>query len=132
MEFPEGPYAADGFINILAGEDILIEFDEINGALSNPQYVKTAAKPEQTISFRLEQTDEGTILQVINPFTRNIIYDCLIQHYSEQRLSKTSILPVQAGLMSFEMWPYPVAQAVISNVRYDPGNRALQKNRGRK
>jgi hypothetical protein len=118
MEFPSGPYVADGFINVLAGEEVLVEFDDSNGALANPHYVKTAAKPERTISFRLEQTDEGTVLRVKNPFTSRITYDCMIQHYSEQRLRKTSILPVQAGLASFEMWPYPVAQVVVSNVRY--------------
>lgn len=118
MEFPKGPYVAEGFINVLAGEEFLVEFDETDGALSNPRYVKTAAKPERTVSFRLEQTDEGTILTVKNPFAKSIIYDCVIQHYSEQRLRKTSIVPVQAKLVSFEMWPYPVAQVVVSNVRY--------------
>ena len=118
MEFPKGPYVAEGFINVLAGEEFLVEFDDTDGVLSNPRYVKTAAKPERTMSLRLEQTDEGTVLQVKNPFSKNIIYDCLIQHYSEQRLRKTSTLPVQAGLISFEMWPYPVAQVVVSNVRY--------------
>jgi hypothetical protein len=118
MEFPKGPFVADGFINVLAGEEVLVEFDEADGTLSNPHYVKTAAKPERTVSFRLEQIDEGTILQVKNPFKKNIIYDCVIQHYSEQRLRKTSIVPVQAGLTSFEMWPYPVAQVVVSNMRY--------------
>lgn len=118
MEFPKGPYVAEGFINVLAGEEFLVEFDETDGALSNPRYVKTAAKPEQTISFRLAQTDEGTVLQVKNPFAKSIIYDCFIQHYSEQRLRKTSIIPVQAKLVSFEMWPYPVAQVVVSNVRF--------------
>jgi hypothetical protein len=118
MEFPSGPYVADGFINVLAGEEVLVEFDDGSGALSNPHYVKTVAKAERTISFRLEQIDEGTVLRVKNPFTNRITYDCLIQHYSEQRLRKTSILPVQAGLASFEMWPYPVAQVVVSNVRY--------------
>jgi hypothetical protein len=118
MEFPRGPYVADGFINVLVGEEVLVEFDDTDGKLSNARYVKTAAIPERTISFRLEQTDEGTVLRVKNPFTKSIIYDCLIQHYSEQRLRKTSILPVQAGLMSFEMWPYPVAQVVVSTVRF--------------
>ena len=118
MEFPRGPYVAEGFINVLAGEEVLVEIDDTGGVLSNPHYVKTAAKPDRTISFRLEQTDEGTVLQVKNPFTKSIMYDCLIQHYSEQRLRKTSIVPVQAGLVSFEMWPYPVAQVVVSNVRY--------------
>lgn len=118
VEFPKGPYVAEGFINVLAGEEFLVEFDDADGTLSNPRYVKTVANPERTISFRLEQTEEGTLLRVKNPFTKNIIYDCLIQHYSEQRLRKTSIIPVQANLMSFEIWPYPVAQVVVSNVRY--------------
>lgn len=119
MEFPKAPYVAEGFINVLAGEEVLVEFDDTDGVLSNPRYVKTAAKPERTISFRLEQTDEGTILQVKNPFTKSVMYDCAIQHYSEQRFRKTSIVPVQPGLVSFEMWPYPVAQVVVSSVRYD-------------
>jgi hypothetical protein len=118
MEFPKAPYVAEGFINVLAGEEILVEFDDTDGTLSNPRYVKTVAKPERTISFRLEQTDNGTVLQVKNPFTKSIMYDCAIQHYSEQRFRKTSIVPVQAGLVSFEMWPYPVAQVVVSKVRY--------------
>jgi hypothetical protein len=118
MEFPKAPYVADGFINVLAGEELLVEFDDADGTLSNPHYVKAATKPEKTISFRLEQSDKGTILRVKNPFSKSIVYDCLIQHYSEQRLQKTSIVPVKAGLMSFEMWPYPVAQVVISNVHY--------------
>jgi len=63
MEFPKSPYVAEGFINVLAGEEILVEFDDTDGTLSNPHYVKTAAKPERTISFRLEQTDEGTVLR---------------------------------------------------------------------
>ena len=119
MEFPKGPYVADGFINVLAGEEVLVEFDEADGALSNPHYVKTVANPERTVTFRLEQPEEGaTVLRIKNPFTKNIIYDCLTQHYSEERLRKSTIIPVRAGLSNFEFWPYPVAQVVISNVRY--------------
>jgi hypothetical protein len=118
MEFPKSPYVADGFINVLAGEELHVEFDEGDGQLSNSRYVKTPANPERTVSLRLEQTDEGTVLRVQNPFGKSIVYDCLIQHYKEQRFRKTSILPVLGGKVGFEMWPYPVAQVVISNVRY--------------
>ena len=118
MEFPKSPYVADGFINVLAGEELNVEFDEGDGRLSNPRYVKTPAKPERTVSLRLEQTDGGTVLRVQNPFGKAIAYDCLIQHYKEQRFRRTSVLPVLGGKMGFEMWPYPVAQVVISNVRY--------------
>ncbi|MCM3872458.1 MAG: hypothetical protein ND895_17375 [Pyrinomonadaceae bacterium] len=120
MEFPVSPYVADGFINVLASEELNVEFDDSDGKLSNPRYVKTVVKPERTILLRLEQTAEGTILTVNNPFAKDIVYDCLIQHYKEQRLQKTSVIPVRGNLKSFEMWPYPVAQVVISNVRYSP------------
>jgi len=118
MQFPKGPYVADGFINILAGEELNVEFDDRRGQLSNPHYVKSPVHPERTISLRLEQKDENMILEIKNPFPKEIVYDCLIQHYSEQRLRRTSVLPVGGGLMSFESWPYPVAQVVISHVRY--------------
>lgn len=118
MEFPRSPYVADGFINVLAGEELNVEFDESNGRLSNPSYVKDSTKPERTVSFRLEQTDDGMILTVKNPFAKAITYDCLIQHYKEQRLQETSTVPVQGRLMSFEMWPYPIAQVAISNVQF--------------
>jgi hypothetical protein len=72
MEFPKGPYVADGFINVLAGEEILVELDDATGTLLNPHYVQAAAKPERTISFRLEQTEEGTILRVKNPFPKQL------------------------------------------------------------
>ncbi|HEU0174312.1 MAG TPA: hypothetical protein VFV58_08605 [Blastocatellia bacterium] len=57
-------------------------------------------------------------MTVKNPFAKNILYDCLIQRYEAQRLQKTTIIPVQSGLVGFEHWPYPITQVVISNVRY--------------
>jgi hypothetical protein len=118
LEFPKGPYVADGFINVLVGEELFVEFDDAKGQLSNPHYVKESTKPDRTILFKLEQTDDGTVLQVKNPFPKTVLYECRIQHYSEQRLQTTSVLPVEARLMTFEMWPYPVAQVVVSNVRF--------------
>ena len=118
MEFPKGPYVAEGFVNVLSGEEVFIELDEADGQLSNPHYVERPSKPERTISFRLEHTDHGSVLRANNPFAKNVLYDCLIQHYSEQKLRKTSILPVPARLLGFEAWPYPVAQVVITNVHY--------------
>ena len=75
MEFPKSPYVADGFINVLANEELNVEFDDTEGRLSNPRYVKISVKPERTVSLRLEQTEEGTILTVKNPFAKDIVYD---------------------------------------------------------
>lgn len=118
VDFPKGPYVADGYINVLSGEEINVEFDDGADGLTNPRYVKKVTTPEKTVTFNLSLTDKGTILTVKNPFAKNILYDCQIQHYKAQGLQKTTIIPVPSGLVSLEHWPYPVTQVVINNVRY--------------
>src|SRR5262245_12031470 len=118
FDFPKGPYVADGTINVLAGEEVNVEFDDGADGLTNARYVKKITAPEKTMTFKLAQTDDGTILTIKNPFPKNILYDCLIQRYKAQGLQKTSIIPALSGLISLEKWPYPVTQVVIRNVRY--------------
>jgi hypothetical protein len=122
FDFPKGPYVADGYINLLSGEEINVEFDDGAGGPTNPRYVEKVTSPEKTVTFSLSLKDIGTILSVKNPFPKNILYDCLIQHYKAQRLQKTTIVPVESGLVSFEHWPYPITQVVISNLRYASSN----------
>ena len=118
FNFPKGPFVADGFINVLSGEHFAVEFDDKNGEILNPQFVKEVVHPERTVLIDFSQTENGMVLKVTNPFTKPIIYDCLIQHYQQERLTKTSIIPVAAKLASYEMWPYPISQVIISNVHY--------------
>lgn len=120
FDFPKGPFVADGYINVLSGEEINVEFEESENALSNARYVEKISAPEKTVAFKLEQTDKGAVLSVKNPFAKSILYDCLIQHYKAEGLKKTSIVPVQSKLLGFELWPYPITQAVINNVRFAP------------
>jgi hypothetical protein len=118
FDFPRGPYVADGYINVLSGEEINVEFDIGADGPANPRYVEKVTAPEKTVTFNLSLRDEGTILTVKNPFAKSILYDCLIQHFKAQRLQKTTIIPVESGLINFEHWPYPITQVVISNVRH--------------
>jgi hypothetical protein len=118
FEFPKGPYVVDGYINLLSGEEVNVEFDVVDNVLSNARYVAKISAPEKTIRFKLEQTDKGTLLAVKNPFATNILYDCLMQRYKSQKLEWTSVVPVQSRLLSFELWPYPITQVVINKVRF--------------
>jgi hypothetical protein len=119
FNFPRGPYVAEGFINILNGEQFGVEFDEKNGELSEPRYVKEIVHPDRTITLQLSFEKDATLLVITNPFKKTIRYHCLIQHYKQQEFNETSVLPVRAGLKTFESWPYPITQVVISKVRYD-------------
>jgi len=116
--FPRGPYVADGVINILNGERFSVEFEEKDGRLVEPHYVKEVTHPDRTISFELSSLESGTLLKIANPFSQAIVYDCLIQHYKQRGFSKTHVLAVGPRLSSFESWPYPVVQVMVSNVQY--------------
>jgi hypothetical protein len=118
FDFPMSPFVAEGFINILSGEKFSVEFEEKGGDLENPRFVKDVTHPERTISIAFSQSEEGMVLTIQNPFPKPIVYECRIQHYKHEGLSKTSVVPVRAKLVSFELWPYPIAQVVISNVRF--------------
>jgi len=118
FDFPKSPFVAEGFINVLSGEKFGVELEEKDGNLENPRYVKEISHPERTISVAFSQTDEGMVLTIQNPFAKPIVYECMIQHYKDEGFSKTSVVPVGAKLVSFELWPYPIAQVVISNVHY--------------
>ena len=118
FDFPKGPYVADGFINLLNGEELNVEFEDQGGKLINPRYVKEVIHAERTINMKLGQLETGTVFTIKNPFSQPIIYDCAIQHFQHQKFTRTSVVQVPAKLVSFESWPYPITQLVISNVRY--------------
>jgi hypothetical protein len=118
FDFPKSPFVAEGFINVLSGEKFGVELEENEGNLERPRFVKDISHPERTISVAFSQSEDGMVLTIQNPFPKPIVYDCMIQHYKREGLSRTSVVPVRAKLISFELWPYPIAQVVISNVRY--------------
>lgn len=118
FSFPRGPFVSEGFISILNGERFGVEFDEKDGRLTAPRYVKEIAHADRTISFELSSLENGTALKIANPFSKAVVYDCLIQHYKQPGFSRTNVLTVGARLTSYETWPYPVTQVLISNAHY--------------
>jgi hypothetical protein len=118
FDIPEGPYVSDGRINVLSGEEINVEFDDGADGPTNPRYVEKVTAPEKTVTFNLSLRDKETILTVKNPFAKTILYDCLIRRYKAERMQKATVTPVQSGGISFEHWPSPITQVLISNIRY--------------
>jgi hypothetical protein len=115
---PEGPYVSDGRINVLSGEEINVEFDDGEVGPTNPRYIEKVTTPEKTMTFSLSLRDKETVLTVKNPFAKTILYDCMIRRHKAERMQKATVAPVQSAGISFEHWPYPITQVLISNVRY--------------
>jgi len=89
------------------------EYDTIN-KLSFKE-VRKMSDRSKTISIKLSFTDgAGTMLEIFNPFPRQLIYKAELYSYSKKDFVETSTIPVEAKLLSFENWPYKIDRLRLS------------------
>jgi hypothetical protein len=55
-----------------------------------------------------------------NHTRHKLFVDALMTIPNKERPQKTSILPVEPGLSGLEMWPHPIVQLVLRNIRLTP------------
>ena len=103
-------------ISILVGEQVYISGEFKDGVLTDFQ-LGDASDPG-AISFDLKQSDEdiGMMLVVKNPhpFRLKLSIDMID---FEGQLHPTSSCPIMAEGGIFEMWPHPIPELMISNIR---------------
>jgi hypothetical protein len=107
------------FVTIIAGQSINIEADKVGDGLEHLRVVDVVSHPEKTLTFKLEQADDGgMLLTTHNPFDRLLKFNMGVLPLESERVMKTSSCPVMAGKMSMEMWPYPIFEVVLSKARF--------------
>ena len=112
------PVVQDIGVSVYAGSTVYFEADISDGHLTNFRRVKEVINPERTISSRLEQTDQGTMMLVTtNPFDKPLRIRMGLMPLTHDNLIRTSSCPVIAGGSSFEMWPDPVFQVFLGEMR---------------
>lgn len=103
-------------LSLLVGEQIDISGEFKDGVLTDLQLVD-ADNPD-AISFDLQQSDDdiGMMLVVKNPhpFRLKLSIDMID---FEGQLHPTSSCPIMAEGGIFEMWPHPIPELMISNIR---------------
>jgi hypothetical protein len=60
----------------------------------------------------------GIMLAVNNPFSKPIRYNLGLMFLTSGRLYKTSSCPVIAKGGSYEYWPHPIFQLVVTNMHF--------------
>lgn len=113
------PYVADNVVYIFAGESfgvtVTLNGDDITGI----SYQKDAGKAD--IAFKFSQEKKSMMFLVIkSKLKRRLFLDALMTVPQKKGVYKTSILPVEAGLMNFESWPHPIVQLELRNFRFTP------------
>jgi hypothetical protein len=100
-------------VTITPGKKLLVQFNQEGDALSRP---KTVAKPSEkppTVSFEFLKQGDMLILATKNPFPKPLKFRALARLEGRKDYFETSIVPVRAGLSSFELWQDPIEELVL-------------------
>ena len=110
-------------MQIYPGETIYVEVDEENGIIKSIKAVKEITKPNTTLTIKFSQKSEKKIhemmmLEVKNPFPKNLIYDAKMLLLSNKKWVDTSIYPVMAELSGFEIWTDIIISLGLGNWKF--------------
>jgi hypothetical protein len=120
-EIGEGPYfVKEKVLQLYCGEKVFVECEVINNSIVSMQVVAQNRNPERTIEINFTQDSKDrkqiqTMLEVINPFAKDLLYDAIMLTPNSKNWSKTSILPVKAKLTSYESWPHTIVSLALIN-----------------
>lgn len=114
------PVVQGGMVSIYAGETIRLRAREQDGVVVDLAVAAESETP--TIELRLEQLRSGEnpssmMLTVKHGFARTLKYRLGMMLLSDERVRGTSSCPVPVAVPSFELWPHPIFQLVLTDLR---------------
>ena len=123
--FIQGP----NILQIYPGEKVYLEVEEIKDAIVRLVAVAANKNPLRTLEISLVQNAKGRVhesmmLKVVNPFKKDLIYRASAFFYEPKKWASTSVLPVSAGLASYESWSDIIITIALYDWKLmDPTNR---------
>lgn len=97
------------------GETIYVTFQRTGDSLVLAHVGKDADKSAQLI-FKMAPLKQihGTMLQAENKFDKNLYYKAEMRLPSKNKRANTSVVPVIAGKVSFESWPFVIEELALN------------------
>ena len=125
-------FVKEGVLQIFPGENLFIETETDGNKITAMKIVKENLNPEKTIEIKFYQTTDGRkheqmMLEVKNPFDKELNYDAMMYIVGHKDWIKTSIIPIKPKLMNFEMWNDVIITLVLSNWRIKQQRRIITK-----
>ncbi len=119
QRFDRVPYVAENNVYLFAGETFGVSVTVAGDRVSKLTYQKDPADADVEFAFTQEKSPDGPtmLLAIHNKLKKRLIMDALMTVPGEDGASKTSLLPVEPSLWSFESWPHPIIQLVLRNFR---------------
>jgi hypothetical protein len=108
-------------VTIRLGQKIDVRFEYKRATLSNPKIVDAPKDQASTvhIEFNLfnNQADQLMLLSQ-NPFSKDLSFRAIARHKGLKNYVETSIIPVRAGHMGFELWREPIEELVLFDFKF--------------
>lgn len=115
------PYVFNNDVYLFNGEQFGINVIISNNEIAAIRYEKDPTKANVTFVFKQDADSKGslmTLLIIKNKLPRRLYLDALMTRPDQKQIFRTSILPVEAKLTSFESWPHPIVQLVLRDFRF--------------
>ncbi|WP_406698504.1 hypothetical protein V5E97_06440 [Singulisphaera sp. Ch08] len=100
-------------VTIEVGKSIAVRFEQQGNTLTRPKIVEKAADQPTTLSLDFRKQDDMLILVTKNPFPKDLKFRALARLKGRKSYFETSIVPVKAGLLSFELWQDPIEELIL-------------------
>lgn len=115
-------FVKEGVLQIYPGENIFIETEIDGNNIKEMKVVKENLNPAKTIEIKFSQTVNGKqheqmMLQVKNPFDKELNYDAMMYIIGHNDWVDTTIIPIKPKLTSFEIWNNVIITLVLHNWR---------------
>jgi hypothetical protein len=96
------------------GETIYATFERSGTMLKLLRVSRVESKGAQLVmTMPPFSEDRGIVLKVENKFDRDLTYKAEMRLLTRSRRNETSVVPVLAGKMSFEQWPYMIEELAL-------------------
>jgi hypothetical protein len=114
QHFDKVPYVKGTDIIIFPGEKFGINIAESDGK-SIVRYEPEFRKANVTLEFKQEKS--MTLLIIKSTLKSTVRFEGVMVVPERHGYFKTSLMPVRAGLSSFESWPHAIIQLILRNPR---------------
>lgn len=116
------PYVHNGDIYLFAGESFGVDADIKDNKIVSLKYQGDPQKSDMALRFTQEINEDGSqmmILRIESRLKQKLYLDAKMTIPGKKGIYKTNILPVDPGLSNYESWPHPIAQLVLTNLRFN-------------
>lgn len=130
ISIPKGEYLdKDGTLTLHPGDEIHVEFREIDGSLGRPVVVQAVTHPERSITFSMTQKEGMTMLFRKTAMRQTVAMDCQHKGLGSDRFFRTNLFPTEKGLAAGDSWPETVWTLRLNNfeVTTKPASEVYEK-----